>query len=238
VQLGDRDTSGCKLGILNTHTQNQRREKVWHVSAPYWATSACQCHVSALHWSTSPMWVPHIWQVGPTYATWQSATSPHRQPLHQTETSGSAWLSHVNKDEPCGIYLLVHINSRLTIWDTTNGHVAACHGATSATECHMALPYWSTSPLWAPLYHKMTDKWAPLGATWQAQIGAMSLHSVHKCYIWLHLIGTSQHKEIHMAPLGRATSLITNRSLVLRVCLLSNQPIRPCHLSTLTQING
>jgi hypothetical protein len=58
VQLGDRDSSGCKLGISNIHIQNQRRERECHVSTPHWATSACQCHVSAPHWSTSPMWVP------------------------------------------------------------------------------------------------------------------------------------------------------------------------------------
>jgi hypothetical protein len=28
VQLGDRDSFGCKLGIPNIHTQNQRRERV------------------------------------------------------------------------------------------------------------------------------------------------------------------------------------------------------------------
>jgi hypothetical protein len=75
--------------------------------------------------------------------------------------------------------------------------VAAPEWARSAAECHVALPYWSTSPLWAPPCHKMTDKWAPLGATWQAQVGAMSSYSVHIYYRWLLLVGTSQHSSTH-----------------------------------------
>jgi len=61
----------------------------------------------------------------------------------------------------------------------------------------MALPYWSTSAMWAPPYHKMTDKWAPLDATWQAQIGAMSSYNIHICDKWLILIGTSKHNSTH-----------------------------------------
>jgi hypothetical protein len=150
-----------------------------------------------------------IWQVGPTHATWHSPTGPHQQPLHQTETHGSTWLSRVNKGRRRGIHLLVHINSyltrcmphgntlghyiirymlrgsilwsHLTIWDTTTRQVAACHEATSTAECHMALLYWSTSSLWALPYHKMTDKWAPLGATlngliWLVQVSTGGTH--------------------------------------------------------------
>jgi hypothetical protein len=96
VQLGDRNSSGCKLGISNIHTQDHRRERGCHVSAPHWATSACQCHMSQPYWSMSA-------QVGPTHATWQhqcgpgqqvTATchypiGPHQQLLYQTETHGS-----------------------------------------------------------------------------------------------------------------------------------------------------
>jgi hypothetical protein len=74
--------------------------------------------------------------------------------------------------------------------------------ATSSQACHMAVSYWSTSAMWTPPCYKMSDKWAPLGATWQAQIGAMSLHSVH---MWFHLIGTSQHKAAYVAQTVRAT---------------------------------
>jgi hypothetical protein len=152
VQLGDRYITGCKLGISNIHAQNQIREKECHVSAPHWVTSACQCHVSAPHWSTSPMWVPHIWQVGPTYATWQSTSGPCQQLLHQIETSGQIWLGHI---------------STAATWQPVNGpqqqgrcQMAAHREATSACQCHMAVSHWSTSAMWAPSLH-WPDMWAP-----------------------------------------------------------------------------
>jgi hypothetical protein len=179
-----------------------------HVGPTCLTSGSHLCHVSIFHWSISPALA--TWQNTLRFLknTWQSLIGPHHKPL----PFGSLWMVHSNK-EKC--------------------QMAASEWATSTAECHMALPYWSTSAMWAPPYHKMTDKWAPLSATWQAQIGAMSLH---RSYMWLLLVGTSQHEVAHMTLLGRATSLITNRSLVLRVCLLSNQPIRPCHLSTLTML--
>jgi hypothetical protein len=122
VQLGDRDSSGCKLGISNIHTQNQRRERGCHVSAPYWATSACQCHVSAPHWSTSPSpchmaehsltqsdlpethgntSLVRITNHTTTSATWQPVNGPHQQgrchmAAHREATS--AWINTMEDD--------------------------------------------------------------------------------------------------------------------------------------------
>jgi hypothetical protein len=117
VQLGDRYTAGCKLGISNIHTQNQRRERGCHVSAPHWATSACQCHVSAPHWFTSPMWVPlmsrgstslvYLTQSMPRDRilfnpvrsprdTWQALIGPHHRPhQHYCHLAACEWYTTV-----------------------------------------------------------------------------------------------------------------------------------------------
>jgi hypothetical protein len=163
------------------------------------------------------------------YATWQATI----QPCHTVPgTCGQILLGHIRG---C-------INTNAT-WRCAIGgqqkegcQMVTPKEATSSQACHMAVSYWSTSAMWTPPCYKMTDKWAPLGATWHVFTGAMSSHSIHRDYMWLQLIGTSQHKAAHVAQTIRATSLIINRSLVLRVCLLSNQPIIPCHFNLLTLI--
>jgi hypothetical protein len=120
VQLGDRDSSGCKLGIPNIHTQNQRRERVWHVSAPHWATSACQCHVSAPHWSTSSRWVPPLYWPDmwvpptchvagsdrstslPSCATWQHSNNTPQQIISHLLPHGYILLVQLGSIGPTG----------------------------------------------------------------------------------------------------------------------------------------
>jgi hypothetical protein len=102
VQLGDRDSSGCKLGISNMHTQNQRRERGCHVSTPHWATSAWQCHMSTSHWST-PVSGPHPGMShltgGPHLsATWQSFNGPPHPTLWHmaaSQTTTSPGICHM-----------------------------------------------------------------------------------------------------------------------------------------------
>jgi hypothetical protein len=216
------------------HTQlNQRREReraTCHhlIGPPQHVSATCQHFIGPPHPCGSHMsdkWVPLMSRVSISLVHLPS-------PCHMAEHSQISQRHMAVPDWST--------SQATATWQPVNGpqqqekcQMAASEWAISTAECHMTLPYWSTSAMWAPPYHKMTDKWAPLSATWQAQIGAMSLH---RSYMWLLLVGTSQHEMAHMALLGRATSLIINRSLVLRVCLLSNQPIRHCHFSLLTLI--
>jgi hypothetical protein len=125
VQLGDKDSSGCKLGISNIHTQNQRRERGCHVSAPHWATSACQCHVSAPHPCGS-----HLCHVSTPH--WSTSPSP----CHMAERS----LTQSDLLETHGSISLVHITGHITIsatWQLVNGphqqllHQTETHGSTA-----------------------------------------------------------------------------------------------------------
>jgi hypothetical protein len=94
------------------------------------------------------------------------------------------------------------------------------------------------SPLWAPSCHKMTDKLAPLGATWHAHTSVMSSHNEHK---GLHVGLSGWYKSAQSSTydtIGQSHIIQSlTKSLVLRGCSLNKQPIKPCPLSTLMQIN-
>jgi hypothetical protein len=135
VQLGDRDSSGCKLGIPNIYTQNQRREREYdtcqHLIGPL------QCHVSAPHWSTSARWAPPWYKSltgGPHLsATWQSASGPphplcatwhnHRKPPPLSVPHGTTTGSHLTLSVPHGIILQSHLIQRVPHGIILQGHL-------------------------------------------------------------------------------------------------------------------
>jgi hypothetical protein len=143
VQLGDRYTVGCKLGISNIHIQNQRRERGCHVSAPHWTTSTCGSHIS-------DKWVPlmprvstslvHLTQPMPRGIilfnpvrfprdAWQALIGPHHRPhQHSCHLAAYEW-STAAREVPNDSTQRSHLNSI----------------------CHVALSHWSKSP----------DRWAP-----------------------------------------------------------------------------
>jgi hypothetical protein len=151
VQLGDRYTTGCKLGISNIHTQNQRRERVPRVS-----TSLGHLSMSVPRVSTS---LVHLTHVGPTCLTSGShlchmpvphwSTSP--SPCHMAKHS----LTQSDLPETHGSTSLVHITGHITTsatWQPVNGphqqgkcQMAQSQEATSTCLCHMALYYRATS---------------------------------------------------------------------------------------------
>jgi hypothetical protein len=134
----------------------------------------------------------------PTHATWHSPTDPHQQPLHQTGTNGSTWLSHVDKGRPRGIHLFVHISN----YSTRQRHMAASGWATSTTRDHVAPSYWSTS---ASGPHPSTSHLTGgphLSATWQSFNGpphptlchmaaSQATTSLGICHVAAHYIATS-----------------------------------------------
>jgi hypothetical protein len=111
VQLGDRYTTGCKLGISNTHTENQRRERegaTWQhlIGPPQHVSATCQHLIGPPHPCGSHMsdkWVllvprvsislVHLTQplphgrmlshpVRPPRDTWQHLIGPHHHICH------------------------------------------------------------------------------------------------------------------------------------------------------------
>jgi hypothetical protein len=150
VQLGDRYTAGCKLGISNIHTQNQRRKR--------------RCHVSAPHWSTSPMWVP-LMPCGNTLLVHLTQPMSRGRILFNPVRSPSAtWQSPIGPPQPCGPHHYI---------DLTCGphlcHVSAYDGATSALICHMAAHQGIHLSKYNPVQLHLFD-------TWQLSIG-QSQHS-------------------------------------------------------------
>jgi hypothetical protein len=147
VQIGD---------LKQTHTESEKRERVPHVS-----TSFDHLSLSMSRVSTSLVHLTHVGPTcltsGSTHATWPSTSGPCQQPLHQTETQGQIWLGHI----------IGHI-STIATWQCVNGAQYWKGVPDDSTQrshlncaCHMAGYNWSTSPLWAPPWHKSPDRWVP-----------------------------------------------------------------------------
>jgi hypothetical protein len=130
----------------HTYTESEKREGVTRVSISLGhlmpRVSTPLVHLS--HVGPTPL---QTWQVGPTYATWQSAIDPHQQPPHTTarqmaacykttstaqchvafpcwSTSLNSWhmaeypLTQSDQTEQCGCMSLVHITDHITILAT------------------------------------------------------------------------------------------------------------------------
>jgi hypothetical protein len=199
------DSSGCKLGIPNIHNriiEEREYATCQHlIGPPQHVSATCRHFIGSPHPCGSYMsdkWVPLMPRVSISLVHLPSPCHmAKRSQISQRHMAVPDWST----------------SQATATWQPVNGpqqqkkcQMATHREATSTCQCHMAVSYWSTSAMWTSPYRRMTDKWAPLGATWQAQIGVMSSHSVHRCYMWLHLIGTSQHKVVHMALLGRPRS--------------------------------
>jgi hypothetical protein len=137
-----------------THRIREEREGATcqYLTGPLQHDSAtCQHLIGPPHPCGSHMsdkWVPlvprvstslvHITSHITTSATWQPVNGPHEQLLHQTETHGSLWLSHLSSQVPRGTLPLVHVSK----WAPPR-HKSPDRWA--PPQCHVAVNQWSTS---------------------------------------------------------------------------------------------
>jgi hypothetical protein len=125
VQLGDRYTVGCKLGISNIQTRNQRRERE---RVPRVNTSLGHLSMSVPCVGTS---LVHLTYVGHIYLT----SGPPLMPR------GSTSLVHLTQPMPRGRILFNPVRSPRDTWQALIGP----HHRPHQHYCHLAACEWYTT---------------------------------------------------------------------------------------------
>jgi hypothetical protein len=114
------------------------------VSPSHWSTSASGPHPGASHLTGGPY---HS-------ATWQSTSGPPHPSLcqmAQPQKATSFSQCHMTQSQQ---------HTSAASWTPADTWQHSMKPPQPPT-CHMSAPYWTTSPMWAPPWHKSPDRWAP-----------------------------------------------------------------------------